>query len=62
MDKLSDLKGKKFGPKKKPQQVKQMIAEILTWLAQQNLWVEPIFKVVVVFACIKYILFGQEEK
>lgn len=37
-----------------------MIAEILTWLSQQNIWVEPIFKVIVTFACIKYIMICNE--
>ena len=35
----------------------KMIAEIIDWLILQTDWVEPIFQVIVVFACIKYLVF-----
>ncbi len=35
-----------------------MIAELLLWLQNQNVWMEPIFQVVVGLAAIKYIIIG----
>jgi len=35
-----------------------MISEILAWLTAQNYWADPIFKVVLTMAAIKYILFS----
>ncbi len=36
-----------------------MIQEILLWIESQNIWVEPIFKFVILIAAIKYILFDK---
>lgn len=33
-----------------------MIAEVLAWLTSQDAWISPILKVLVGFACIKYII------
>jgi len=36
-----------------------MIQEILIWIESQNVWVEPIFKFIILVAAIKYIFFGK---
>jgi len=36
-----------------------MIQEVIQWIAQQDIWVEPIFRFVVIVAAVKYIFFGS---
>jgi len=39
-----------------------MMETIFNWLLQQNVWVEPILKVLMGFALIKYLIFGISLK